>query len=760
MKNPRKPTRVRSRINKYTAAPIIALSSFIFMTIVPFLPGSPVFPMLMAIALGILTFLKSPSWSSAILYVIVFLSLLWQLIGFGIFQIQQSTMGVFMTVAMLAFLIFNLLSVKLEPTSMALAILAVALMLTPYYPLSIALIVAASAISGLSSIGSISSTFITTLLPMLILENSIYYSTLPQVAGVPPIIFSELTFTAENMRPPLPGLNVFLTGLPKDFMSKPLSNMLGKYLALGGYLRDQTLASEIIVPLIIFSVIFSLSAALAGLVNTMLSRLFIFERTSRLLKVAAPFAASVVTPLAFVALITSLSGVGGYKTSLFFGSLESVILVSGSMLLGGVFTAREFLIQRLERSEKSRDILNDLIRRVRLDVKNNGELFNKIAVGAPTVSLGVEAKTTAEYASYVDDVERGIATANYASLTQWIEDVEKRILPYLDSLPEILRLKVVNELNLLITLMTINNSMLNEADVKQKFPELEAMGGRLGLEDALGKYGEITSAIRESSASLFDSYMSTSSAFTVLMDQQIITPPVNPAYLFDTHEYATGMKLIAEEYWMNFHIKNSQEIESKSEALTGDLVRLEEFLDPVLRSKVDGIIESMADAKPANSPLILQKVKDLVEVLASLVELTRNEIEQLEKLIKTLTPGATKIIYFEVIDQSNKLDELTDELKRIRPSIPIVTAFIQNAMSVLRSYRDGKRNDELNLIVLSQYPAAKNLIESLAQERETISIADLPFRHNAAVTYSKLFTLTSPSARYDDEKEVLLVGHA
>jgi len=760
MKNPRKPTRVRNRMNKYTAAPIIALSSFIFMTIVPFLPGSPVFPILLAIALGILTFLKSPGWSSAILYVIVFLSLVWQLIGFGIFQIQQSTMGIFMTVAILAFLIFNLLSVKLEPTSMALAILAVALMLTPYYPLSIALIVAAAAISGLSSIGAISSTFITTLLPMLILENSIYYSTLPQVAGVPPIIFSELTFTADNIRPPLPGLNVFLTGLPKNFISKPLSNMLGKYLALGGYLRDQTLASEIIVPLIIFSIIFSLSAALAGLVNTMLSRLFVFERTSRLLKVIPPFAASVVTPLAFVVLITSLSGVGGYETSIFFGSLESFFLVSGSLLLGGVFTAREFLIQRLERSEKARDVLNDLIQRVRLDVKNNNELFNKIAVGAPTVGMGIEVKTSAEFASYVDDIGRGIDTASYTSLTQWMEDIEMRILPYLDSLPEILRLKVVNELNLLITLMTINNSMLNESGVQEKFPELEAIGGKLGLADALRKYGEITSAIRESAASLFDSYMSTSNAFTVLMDQQIIAPPVNPTYLFDSHEYATGMKLIAEEYWMNFHIKNSQEIENKSKALVGHLVQLEEFLDLPVRSKVDEIIGSLADAKPANSPLMLQKMNDLIEILDSLIELTKNEIEQIEKLIKTLTPGATKIIYFEVIDQSNKFYELTEELKRIRPSIPVITAFIQNAMSILRSYRDGKKNDELNLIVLSQYPAAKNLIESLAQEKEIISMTDLPFRHNAAVTYVKLFTLTNPSAKYDDEKEVLLVSHA
>jgi hypothetical protein len=746
----------RTRVNTYTTSPIVALASFSFMTLVPFLPGEPLLPLLISVGLGIYS-LRNPKWASRILCTLVFFSILWQLIGFGLMDSRLygssmglASLGTVVSIILIIVLLVSLLSANMEPTSMALAILAVALMLTPQYYLSIAMIVAAAAIGGLLSIGPVSTTFIATLSPLLIIENAIYYASHSRYT--PPIIFSQLTNLAENRIPSLPGLNIFLTGLnPNNYLSRFSKDFVQFVLSGSVYI--------LVVPVVMLGIVFSSSASIAGIVNSALNRLSVFERTNRILRIISPFVASIVAPIAFFLLITSLSppNIGGYQTSL---PSDSVYMVSGSLLLGGLFTAREFLIQKLEHAERAKARLRILLEQGRSGVQRALEAVDKIVKGAPTVDLGTERKALNEYSSHIADIERGIQTASYDTLIGWIDELEKQFLPFLGNLPETFRLRMLNELNTLTSLTSTFNSILQESGVQARFPEFGALSGQMSLDDALQTYHKTILNIREAATKLFDEYVSATNSFNILMDRGAITPPVNPIYLFDSYDYLTGMKLLAEEYWLSFHISYNQELESKVKTLSSNLTQLVEMCDDELSTKVAHVLKSVGNVRPADSTYVLQKMMELQALLATVVDTALDQAEQLERLIKTFTSTSADLIHFEVIGQSTKLQVLKDELKNMKPTFGNLLNFAQTITSSLGDQAERRRKDENNLIVMSQYSVAKKVIEHLIQDRDVLEISDLPFLHEAAVIFAKLYSMTNPSVRYDDTNEVLIVRHA
>ncbi len=54
----------------------------------------------------------------------------------------------------------------------------------------------------------------------------------------------------------------------------------------------------------------------------------------------------------------------------------------------------------------------------------------------PQFDVSAEEKTLAEYNSYVNDVKKQLPTASLDSFVSWTSDIENRILPSLDSMPE------------------------------------------------------------------------------------------------------------------------------------------------------------------------------------------------------------------------------------------------------------------------------------------------------------------------------------
>ena len=107
-----------------------------------------------------------------------------------------------------------------------------------------------------------------------------------------------------------------------------------------------------------------------------------------------------------------------------------------------MLTGTELLTQNLERTQLSKtkleELLADLDRRI---MTINGEM-KEISTNAPSIDLSSERKTLAEYVSYADDVRKRLPTASYDSFQSWTSDIENRIFPSLDLMPNLLRTRL------------------------------------------------------------------------------------------------------------------------------------------------------------------------------------------------------------------------------------------------------------------------------------------------------------------------------
>ncbi len=742
-----KPTpEIRSKINNYTSAVIIGVSSFAFMSVVNFLPGAPIFPILVSVLLFFASLYRSPKWSSGILAIIVFVSILYQITGFMVWTVKSEA-GLSPLIFSVGALLFNLFSARKEATSMAIAVLAVAVMFTPYYYLSIAFIVAAAVIGGLSSIGPVSLTYVITMAPLLFIENGFISGGTPQGVSTPPLLFGQLTNFATNMRPPLPGLNLFLTWYPPNFFDASVAAPVVNYMS-------SAMSFLLLVPLLILAIVFVLSAGVAGVINDMLNKLSIFERTSQLLKLISPLVASIVTPLTFFILITTLSqkSIGGYDSSLASGAMLS--MVTTSLILGTVFTAREYGIQWLERTEKARIKVIEKIATIRELMKPNKDLIARAMSEVPSINYSTESKMIEETESSMDDIQKGLSTASYETLHDWIDELDNVAAQKMKSLPEAIRVKIVSELNYLSSLVFTYNNSLKEAGLNKSFAEPAETKVDLEFVKALEDYPKLIEEIKSSSSEIFEIYKNTYNAYNVIASQLNMFPPVDPTRLFESNDFDGGVKLLAEEYWLNFHIKNQPELIELVGRLSETCVGILPHLDDKSAQGVESVLEKLKNPKPVDSISILEDIKTLKGVLDSAYQHIVTEIEQLSKLVNSL-PGASRVINFEVFNQSQRLTALKQKNIDAGPNLRDTAAVMEEAMYFMKSYRESKKNDEGNLIIISQLPVAMKVILRRLIFEKNIDVSDLPFQHKAAVIYAAFSAYNNQVIRYDEENEVI-----
>ena len=207
---------VREKIRTYASALIIWIATFVLLSVVQFLPGGSILAALLGVGLSLL-YLKEGGLALIILYILTYFAIIWQLLGFGFFQLLTTSVGVVVILA----LILPLLSfffLRMEAISISLVILSVSTMLTPLYFLSIPLILVGMLYEGFGRARVQSINFVLLLTPFVLLDDGIYYSSSPSVASNPPIIFSQLSNLANNLRPPLSGINLLQGTAPSNFL--------------------------------------------------------------------------------------------------------------------------------------------------------------------------------------------------------------------------------------------------------------------------------------------------------------------------------------------------------------------------------------------------------------------------------------------------------------------------------------------------------------------------------------------------------------
>lgn len=740
-------TGARARITGYTASFFIALASFAFLDVVPFLPDAPFLPLLVAIGLGALS-TRNRGFSVTVLYLLVFFGALWQMIGFGFFQLLQAGVGVaVLTILLLPLLPFA--SRRVELTSMSIAILCVSLMFTPAYFVSIPLIAAAATVTGFASVEALSATFITILAPFLMLENALYFVTSPNASS--PIIFGQLLNLSQNLRPPLPGLNVFLTSLPSNLISVH-AQAVSEFLT-----RNWDL---LIIPLLLMGLVIVLSSGAGGLVRSLVDRFAKLREWEGLKRIVSPLAVSLVVPAVFVLLIVPLSfpGSGGFQTSLTNDPthLQLGLMVGTSVVLGGAFASRELLVRSLERVEVGREKLLSLLQECATKMDKVRGYVTEVSNKVPSIGISSEQMALSEQASYIADIQKQIGNASLDSLTQWTDHLENSILPHLDGGLERLKTGAMNELNTLASVTMTVNGHLDEAGVPTRYPSVPNVSRDASLNGVVEAYESAIQGIRETTVALFDSYQASRSAFDDMMNLQEVGVPVGPSALLDSDDFVTAMRLVAEEYWLDFHLRYAEELRNKTRVLAELLLGLRGFLTEEQALVLKTIREALASARPAASVVLLEKTKVLHDLLVSAIAGLKEGPELIEKTIQSFEPKAVEILGFRTVSRLDGIVALEKELKGTRLDLDDLSRFVSSAIPILQSYMASLVVDRENLLVLAHYPLARRVIERMLGDQVKLPADRLPYERRTASVYARMFASENPALRYDDNEEALV----
>jgi hypothetical protein len=741
------------RIDKYTNPGLTAVCSFVFFLIVPMMPGSPILPLIAAAGLGFYSVRDSRRAAQAF-YLLVFAAIVWQLYGFGLQSLVAKPFGALAAFLLLVPLLVNAMNPRMSPSSLALTFLAVGLMLTPEYFLAVPLIAAAVALDGLGSVAATVITFVLTFTPFLLIENAIYFGALaPGAAAPPPIVFAQLTHLDANLRPALPGLNVFLTGLPNGFVS-PQSAQVATFLISKSYLM--------LVPITVFILIFAASASIAGFLTKSKERLTVFPRVSKVLKAVWPIVVTTVTTSIFAVLLALLSSasVGGYQAQLGQASSYFTVgwMVGTAGIMGFALSVRAYLDEGLMAITKAEERLAAALAESKELLESLLTLCEKVNALAPSVGLRVEEGVLDQYSSYVLDVARQKASAGPDAMNTWEGEIRVRIIPTLKVLPEQIRIKVINEVTSVSSLAESLNSTLEHLGVGTRFPAIREGTSSMDTEEALEAYGKFASDLKARVMELYAFYLEAAKALDKLLDRTVSEPPVSPDVLLSTSDFVTAMRLLGEEYSMNLHTQYLEELKAKVSDLSAKLRRLGATLGEEGKELLR--LSDMGDPRPLESTKLLKKVEGVVAYLRAEAERMVADSTRLADMVGTLMPAATNVLKFATLAELGTLKELRREAKALGPGLEKVGKFIDRAGIVFAAHLESGRKDEENLIVIAQYPLAWKVIHELAAAKPVISLAELPFQPDAAHLYARIYAANEPSSRYDEQGEALLIAHA
>jgi len=746
-------SRSRARVTAYTSALIIAVASSVYLAVVPFLPAPPIVPILVGVGLGALS-LRNRGISIATLYLLVYFSVLWQMIGFGFFQLLSAGVGVAVLLAMAVPLV-PFMTKRVELSSMALAVLAVALMLTPAYFVSIPLVAAAAlTFGGFASLEALAATFIFFLTPFLLLENALYFTTTS--GATTPIIFGQFTALAQNLRPPLPGLNVLMTGLPANYLSHsalPVSTWLSQSSGI------------LLIPMVILGVVIVVSSSIGGLARTFTER---FERskdmTGRVKLVLAPLVVAVVTPTMFIVLLTLLSrpGSGGFQTSLTSdpSHLQAIYMLGTSFLLTTSFIGRESLILRLESVQVGTEGLEELMDTCLAKMKEVQQLLDHLSMVVPSMSQSGERQSMSEYSAYIADVARQINGASGARISQFKTQLEATVLRPLSQQPEILRKRVASEIRGLISATATANNHLEEAGVSLRYPDIPGSADSAPVNDLVAAYGVAIAAIRDVTIELSDLYGEESSSLDALMGQEEVNPPVSASVLLQSNEFVGAMRLVAEEYWLNFHLRWAEQVDQKKSALLERTNELDSAVGEAELQRLRAVEKVVAEARPATSSATLDGLRELRALLEAIVTQTASGADRVGEMLESLELKSVRSIRFETVNRLGEILALKKTLDAVGVSFDSLTEFLENAVGVLKSQSDAWKSDRDNLVVLAQYPLAKRIIEEMLSNQTSLALAKLPYQKRVAALYAQLYATGSQSVEYDENGESLTVKGA
>jgi len=750
--------RVRKFSDSLISLSLIAVSSYVFMTNVPFLPGAPVIPLIISLILGLVAF-RVPGYSDTFLALIVFFSIAWQFLGF-ILPPSPSIAGVdwqaiwLSTAFVLAILALNMLSAISEPLAVSSAALASALLMTRYFYIAPALLVVPSLVRGFGSMIPTAYSFIATSLPLIVLENALRGD-----KGLP-ALFTYLEVLKENIREPIPSLNIFAVGIPPSMISERWRDVV-QYFSSGAVLG-------LIAPLTCLSISFVFAAVAARSVLRLYERIPQLENRVFIKRVARPLIASITSVGVFSLLLVSLSpsNIGGYVT----GFQEDPELLGQLFLwalaVGSMFSAREAVLYSLEGAEEAGDALREAISEGEKGYSAVSSMVKLISSKAPSVDLSEEVRELEEIGAALRDAGARLSIAKRPLIEEALTRVRGLYLPKIRDMPGRIRGKIVEELMRLDSACKKGNYTLKGAGVRgHLFPEISEAPGAEDLEHVTSYYEEYVSRVRASVSSLYTLYIKSVESINKLYGEEIISPPpdhMNPASLLNAGSYSDAVELVS-GLWRSLQESVGQRLASTCTEILEAVSRLEGVLRGEDLERLRAILASIGDScRGAGGAISLAgAVEDLRGLLISAVSAAIKDLERVrrvEALLERLDPIASKGLELRSPRMAGELQRVKLDLEASVVSLPKMVTLSAAVRDILWNYLVSVREDESKIMTLSQYPLAKVFIDIAIKSKGSINIEELPFTASASEVYARIYSRSSRNVVYIEEEAVIRVA--
>ncbi|MBO3757923.1 MAG: hypothetical protein JTT14_02300 [Candidatus Brockarchaeota archaeon] len=727
---------VRSKIDQVTSSIIIGIATYCIFATIPALPQLQLLSIVFAILLCLFG-LKSLNNATKALAAIFLMILFYQFWGLGVFGLLAGNFISKITFIILCAPVYAILSFSDYPASVALAIISVTLLLTPYYYLSVATIIAAAAMVRTVNMSSIALTFIFLTMPFLALNNALYF--LQNSAATSPILFSQLNNLVDAFRPPLSSLNLFVSGLPENFFFKEASVLLK-------ILESKILT--LIIPWALLGVTFAFSSEVAGMI--IVSKKWIENAVGKdmqILNLILPTISSLATPIVFLAFLTFFSApqIGSYSIEL--NTMSSFYMVLGSIVLGSVFTGREYLIIRLEEVERLRAVLSNLLAKAE---KATYVAKESISIGSEThISFKNLQDQLDGIISFTESVRRSFETAGEELLRTWINELSTKIADA-EKIPETVRTEIINEVNTLRSLIDTYNSYLQEVKIDFRLENIEMPEDIFSLKILSDYYNKIVNSVEKSVKEGYNLYTKELKAYYNVFERKLEVLPTDPSAMLSSRQYASAMKIVFEDYIYNFFFTRNEQLYKTAGNITNALEELKNLAAVSVSDKIGRLLSSLSAPKPS---VIESVILETVKIMESAVSNAKLEAEEFTKMIGSYE--ISKLIRIEAYSYIPRLETLLVKIKNLRPTIIEFQDTLSETLTLLKDFNEAKKVDENNLILISSYLSAERVIESMLANKRNVHVRDLPFERNIAILFAKMYVLNK-NAVYDEEREVIL----
>ncbi len=280
------------------------------------------------------------------------------------------------------------------------------------------------------------------------------------------------------------------------------------------------------------------------------------------------------------------------------------------------------------------------------------------------------------------------------------------------------------------------------------------------LDEVLQIYQRAVNLIEKTTTALFDHYVESIRAYSELMLVEEVTPPISPASLLASRDYVTAMKLVSDDYWLNFHIRESEKYSEKLRTFLDAESKIASVSSEEDPERLTRLVSMSVDTTPSGAPLMLENVSRVIEFLRDTIARAIDEIETVKKLVATVDPSFSNVLK---LNTTGILDELLATQSVIRGAKPDFNDAISlsiEALPILLVLSEYRKMDSESLVVIAQYPVAVRLLHRLFDEnREVVRTSELPFQRDVSKFFVRSFAASNRSYSYNEEREELTYEH-